>query len=69
MVLSLFFADISGQRSRKTTQRGFFRRLQDWQEYRRLAQMEDHLLRDIGLTRDQVRAASQLWDAPNTWRK
>ncbi len=69
MVLSSFFADISGQRNSKTTQRGFFRRLQDWQEYRRLAQMDDHLLRDIGLTRDQVRAASQLWDAPSTWRK
>lgn len=69
MVLSPFFAQILLFSRAKAPKRGFFRRIQDWQEYRRLAQMEDHLLCDIGLTRDQVQAACQLWDAPSTWRQ
>ena len=36
------------------------------QERRRLAQLEDHLLRDIGVTPDQAatEAARAPWDAP-----
>jgi uncharacterized protein YjiS (DUF1127 family) len=34
-----------------------------------LAQLEPHLLRDIGLTQDQARgeASRPLWDAPHVW--
>lgn len=69
MILSTFFAPILLTRIARTPQRGILRRIQDWQAYRRLAQMEDRLLCDIGLTRDQVRAASQFWDVPTKWRK
>ncbi|MGY6548737.1 MAG: DUF1127 domain-containing protein [Roseinatronobacter sp.] len=36
---------------------------------RRLAALEDHLLRDIGLTREEAarEAARRLWDAPGHW--
>ena len=38
---------------------------------RQLAQLDDHLLRDIGLTRDQAQAeaALPLWDAPPHWHR
>ena len=37
---------------------------------RRLPQLEDHILRDIGLTRDQANAEAQrpIWDAPSHWK-
>lgn len=69
MVLSTFLAPFLLIGTAKTPQRGILRRVQDWKDYRRLAQMEDYLLHDIGLTRDQVAAAGQLWDAPNIGRK
>lgn len=36
----------------------------------RLGSLDDHLLRDIGLTRDDALAEAQrpLWDAPQHWR-
>lgn len=36
----------------------------------RLAQLDDHLLRDIGLTRDEARAEAErpVWDVPSHWR-
>ncbi|NBE08018.1 DUF1127 domain-containing protein [Paragemmobacter ruber] len=36
-----------------------------------LAQLDDHLLRDIGLTRDeaQAEASRPLWDVPANWRR
>lgn len=36
----------------------------------RLGRLDDHLLRDIGLTRDDALAEAQrpLWDAPRLWR-
>ncbi len=39
------------------------------QTRQRLAQLEPHLLRDIGLTVDQAHreAARPVWDAPKTW--
>lgn len=39
-------------------------------ERRRLADMPDHLLRDIGLTREQANAEAsrRLWDVPANWR-
>lgn len=39
-------------------------------ERRRLAEMPDHLLRDIGLTREQANAEAsrRLWDASANWR-
>lgn len=35
----------------------------------RLATLDDRLLRDIGLTRDQARTEAErpLWDAPDHW--
>jgi uncharacterized protein YjiS (DUF1127 family) len=38
---------------------------------RQLAQLDDHLLRDIGLTRDQAEAEAALsaWDAPPHWHR
>lgn len=37
----------------------------------RLATLEDHLLRDIGLTREQADAEERLplWDVPDHWRR
>jgi uncharacterized protein YjiS (DUF1127 family) len=39
-------------------------------ERRRLAELPDHLLKDVGLTREQARAEARrpIWDAPSTWR-
>ncbi|MDX8348131.1 MULTISPECIES: DUF1127 domain-containing protein [unclassified Cognatiyoonia] len=36
-----------------------------------LKSLDDHLLRDIGLTRDEARieAEKPLWDAPQYWSK
>ncbi len=36
----------------------------------RLAELDDHLLRDIGLSRDDARAEAQrsFWDVPAHWR-
>jgi uncharacterized protein YjiS (DUF1127 family) len=38
---------------------------------RRLAALDDHALRDIGLTRAQAEAeaARPVWDAPERWRR
>jgi uncharacterized protein YjiS (DUF1127 family) len=39
-------------------------------ERRELRLLDDHLLRDIGLTRAEAdkEAARPVWDAPNNWR-
>ena len=36
-----------------------------------LADLDDHLLRDIGLTRDEAREEAErpVWDAPATWMR
>lgn len=36
----------------------------------RLAALDDHLLRDVGLTRDEAlaEATRPLWDVPSHWR-
>ena len=36
----------------------------------RLAALDDHMLRDIGLTRDEAaaEAARPVWDVPSHWR-
>lgn len=38
---------------------------------RTLAQLDDHLLHDIGITRDEARieAARPVWDVPAHWRR
>ena len=40
-------------------------------ERRSLRHLDDHLLRDIGLTREQAdeEAARPFWDAPAAWRQ
>ena len=37
---------------------------------RALTRLDDHLLRDIGITRDQAEAEANtpLWDAPRHWK-
>lgn len=37
----------------------------------RLAHLDDHLLRDIGLTREQAQTEADrpLWDAPSHWHR
>lgn len=37
----------------------------------RLARLDDHMLRDIGLTREQAQAeaAEPVWDVPAHWRR
>ena len=41
-----------------------------WKQRDHLAKLDDAALKDIGLTRDQVRAerARPIWDAPDYWR-
>lgn len=66
MVLSKFFLPYLALPSAMPPQRTLFRRFRDWQDYHRLAQMDDARLRDIGLTHDQVRKACKFWDrSPN----
>jgi uncharacterized protein YjiS (DUF1127 family) len=38
---------------------------------RRLAELDPHLLRDIGITEDEARREAQLpvWDVPSHWRR
>ncbi|MEO6299895.1 MAG: DUF1127 domain-containing protein [Paracoccaceae bacterium] len=54
---------------------GFFARIKRarslHQERQALLRMDDALLRDIGLTREQAldEAARPIWDAPSTWRR
>lgn len=40
-----------------------------WRERRSLEQLDDHILKDIGSTRQEVRAEAKrpAWDAPNRW--
>lgn len=45
------------------------RRLDCGRSRRRLADLDDHILRDIGLTRDQAlqEAERPIWDVPAHW--
>ncbi len=51
------------------------RTLGNWRSLRRqrahLAELDDHILRDIGLTRDDALREAQrpVWDAPERWRR
>ncbi|GGG64002.1 hypothetical protein GCM10011415_08110 [Salipiger pallidus] len=42
-----------------------------WQQRRRLPQLDDHLLRDMGITRAEAEAeaARKPWDAPRHWSR
>ena len=42
-----------------------------WQQRRRLPQLDDHLLRDMGITRAEAEAeaARKPWDAPSHWSR
>jgi uncharacterized protein YjiS (DUF1127 family) len=54
---------------------GFLARLSDLLILRssraRLATLDDHMLRDVGITREQARSELDrpLWDAPAGWRR
>ena len=53
---------------------GFIARLFAWDGLRRqrkaLSELDDHMLNDIGVTRDEARTEAQrpVWDAPENWR-
>lgn len=51
--------------------RTFRHRLQLRASRRRLAELDPHMLCDIGLTRDEAEkeALLPLWDAPQTWHQ
>ncbi len=42
-----------------------------WRQRRALRHLDDHVLRDIGLTRAQAEAEARRrpWDAPDNWRR
>lgn len=61
---------------RRTTRRaGLLRRLSDLlavnRSRARLAVLDDHMLRDIGLSRDEAlrEADRPFWDAPSHWKR
>lgn len=62
------------QHKQKPLKYGLFARLIFWfemqQEKRDLAKLNDHMLRDIGLTRDAFSTHPKLafWDALETWK-
>ncbi len=64
-----------GLSTQPTDRATFFDRLLNiealWRQRRSLAELDDHLLRDIGLTRDEARRESErpAWDAPAHWRR
>lgn len=41
-----------------------------WRQRQALARMDDHMLQDLGLTRDEAQAESArpVWDVPAHWR-
>ena len=45
--------------------------LELFRERRRLAELPDHILNDIGVTRDQATAEArrEIWDAPSHWQR
>lgn len=47
----------------------FLHQLERWRSRQHLARLDDHLLRDIGLTREIAEAEARLppWDAPKHW--
>jgi uncharacterized protein YjiS (DUF1127 family) len=58
-----------------TRRRSFLALLLDWmavqRQRHRLAELPDHLLDDLGLTRDEARneAAKPVWEAPDHWHR
>ncbi|MEN0002479.1 MAG: DUF1127 domain-containing protein [Pseudomonadota bacterium] len=42
-----------------------------WRERQCLNTLDDHLLRDVGLTRNDVESETNrpIWDAPNRWMR
>ncbi|MFZ5710715.1 MAG: DUF1127 domain-containing protein [Pseudomonadota bacterium] len=50
---------------------GLFLALSAARQRRRLGQLDDHLLNDIGLDRPtaEAEAARPLWDVPSHWRR
>lgn len=40
-----------------------------WRERQSLESLDDHILKDIGKSRDEVKAEARrpVWDAPNRW--
>ena len=62
-------------RRRAARRAGLFRRLSDLvainRSRARLAVLDDHMLRDIGLSRDEAlrEADRPFWDAPSHWKR
>lgn len=73
--MTSFVARKNTEIRRETTQRSFWQSLLDRmalaRQRRALQQLDDHLLHDVGLTRDQAREESRkpVWDVPAHWSK
>jgi uncharacterized protein YjiS (DUF1127 family) len=61
----------SNIRSKTKTGFGFFKMFSLARQRRALADLDDHILRDVGLTRAQAEAEADrpIWDAPSNWKR
>jgi len=62
---------LSHHRPVLTVARAAGRAIGVWRQRRSLAQLDDHLLEDLGLTRAEAEheARRALWDVPASWRR
>ncbi|MCL6283205.1 DUF1127 domain-containing protein [Ruegeria sp. 2012CJ41-6] len=56
--------------TRKSLRTALFNAWAVWRQRRRLQQLDDAALKDIGINRSEARAEARrpFWDAPETWR-
>lgn len=59
----------SAVRAKRTALARFVQAYADWQQRNRLALLDEHALRDIGLTRHQAMTEAErpIWNAPAQW--
>ena len=71
MILSEKFSAYAQLRGRITLVSRIFLFLSIWRERNALADLYEHLLKDIGITEAQakVAAARPVWDAPARWMR
>ncbi|MEO0915574.1 MAG: DUF1127 domain-containing protein [Pseudomonadota bacterium] len=58
-----------GRKSRSVGLRMVLKAFSIWRERQHLNTLDDHLLKDVGLTRTDVETETKraVWDAPNRW--